>query len=84
MYKCYDCGYIFDEPENFSEDKTPGGVFEGGSFIEHCIGCPRCSGAYGEIKECDNCNEFVYLPDLILTDDGEICDNCYNELYGGD
>lgn len=51
MYKCLDCGYIFDEPNRYSEDRTPGGVFEGGSFIEYWYGCPSCAGAYEEYDE---------------------------------
>lgn len=40
MFKCYDCGYVFEEPKHYSEDRTPGGAFEGSSFIEHFTGCP--------------------------------------------
>lgn len=80
MYKCYDCGYVFEEPKEYSEDRTPGGVFEGGSFIEHYTGCPSCSGAYDEVVECDGCGEFVYRSSLTATDDGEYCDLCMEEM----
>lgn len=79
MYKCFDCGLVFEEPKRYSEDRTPGGVFEGGSFIEHYDGCPNCSGAFEEAKECDGCGEFVYVSSLMATDDGEFCDDCYDE-----
>ena len=42
MYKCNDCDCIFDNPKTYSEDRTPSGVFEGGSFIETWEGCPHC------------------------------------------
>lgn len=48
MFKCIECGYVFEEPKNYSEDLTPGGVFEGGSFIKHYKGCPKCQGEYIE------------------------------------
>lgn len=84
MYKCYDCGYVFDKPKNYAEDRTPGGVFEGGSFVEHYTGCPECSGAYGSVRECDNCGEYVFEECLNLTEYGEFCDECYEELGGDD
>lgn len=51
MYKCVDCGLVFDEPKLFSEDRTPGGAFEGGSFIERWYGCPNCSCNYEKFIE---------------------------------
>lgn len=81
MFKCFDCGLVFEESKTYSEDRTPGGVFEGGSFIEHYEGCPNCSGAFDEASECDICGEFVYSRYLNNTDDGEVCDFCYEELH---
>lgn len=80
MYRCYECGSIFSEPEDFSEDKTPGGVFEGGSFIDHCTGCPMCSGNYGEVQECDICGEWIYVTDIIYCSNGSLCEDCYYNL----
>lgn len=51
MYRCEDCGYVFEEPKLYSEDRTPGGAFEGGSFIERWVGCPFCSGEFEEFEE---------------------------------
>lgn len=84
MFKCYDCGSIFTEPEDFSEDRTPGGVFEGGSFIESYTGCPMCSGSYGEAQECDICGEWVYTSDINYTELGNLCDECYYNDYPDD
>ena len=59
MYKCLDCGCIFEEPKKYSEDRTPGGVFEGGSFIEYWQGCPDCAGAYEEYDEEEEYEEEI-------------------------
>ena len=51
MYKCEDCGHIFEEPKKYYEDRTPCCAFEGGTFIEEFLGCPLCEGAYREYEE---------------------------------
>ena len=51
LYRCLECGEVFEEPSTYSEDRTPGGVNEGGSFIYHYKGCPVCEGSYEEIEE---------------------------------
>lgn len=81
MYKCYDCGYVFDTPKHCSEDRTPGGAFEGGSFIERWDGCPKCEGAFDEVIECDGCGEFFLREELRSNEDGSFCDMCYEEDY---
>ena len=50
MYKCRECNHEFIEPKEYSEDCTPSGVFESGSFIRIYSGCPLCSGNYEEIE----------------------------------
>lgn len=60
MYKCDDCGYIFDEPVRVSEDRTPGGAFEGGSFIETWEECPNCGGSFEEYDESEEYDEEEY------------------------
>ena len=57
MYKCQECGCVFDEPEKFAEDCTPGGAFEGGSFINYWEGCPNCAGDFEEYDEEDEKEE---------------------------
>ena len=51
MYYCKECDYVFEEPKKYTEDRTPGGAFEGGSFIEYFEGCPICGGAFVEYNE---------------------------------
>ena len=80
MYICLDCGKIFDEPTTYTEDMTPGGVFEGDSFIQHYTGCPNCEGAYEEAKECDNCTEIIAYSNGEYTKQGFWCNKCLEEL----
>lgn len=85
MYKCLDCGQVFDEPKQYSEDRTPDGVFEGGSFIEHYTGCPVCSGAYEEAKQCEICGEYFMSDELTDTTEyinggcGDCCEQCIED-----
>ena len=51
MYYCKECDYVFEEPKKYAEDRTPGGAFEGGSFIEYFEGCPICGGGFVEYDE---------------------------------
>ena len=88
MYRCRECGNVFETPANYSEDKTPGGAFEGGSFVEHYTGCPSCGGNYEEAKECDGCGEFFCESQLYAYSDedvcGEFCQFCMDEMEGVD
>lgn len=71
MYICKDCGLIFSEPKHYSEDRTPGGVCEGGSFIEHYEGCPACAGAFDDAQMCQRCSEWC---------DNNFCDSCIEDI----
>ena len=79
MYKCLDCGHVFEEPKQYSEDRTPGGAFEGGSFIEHYTGCPLCSGAFEEAKQCEICGEYFTDDELTDTTCGDCCKQCIED-----
>ena len=85
MFKCLDCGHIFEEPKQYSEDRTPGGACEGGSFIEHYTGCPVCSGAYEEAKQCEICGKYFTSDELTDTNEyinggcGDCCEQCIEE-----
>lgn len=85
MYKCLDCGHVFEEPKQYSEDRTPGGACEGGSFIEHYTGCPLCSGAYEEAKQCEICGEYFAYDELTDTTEyinggcGDCCEQCIED-----
>ena len=76
MYKCQDCLEVFDEPRKYSEDCTPGGSFEGGSFMRYFKGCPYCAGHYEDADECDNCGKVIFTTDGELIDGKFICKDC--------
>lgn len=84
MYKCYECGCVFENPANYEYDRTPGLGFEGGSFIETVNGCPECEGAYGEIMECECCGRKYLADDLSKTKNGLLCEECIYEYFGGE
>lgn len=85
MYKCLDCGHVFEEPKQYREDRTPGGTCEGGSFIEHYTGCLLCSGAYEEAKQCEICGEYFTSDELTDTTEyinggcGDCCEQCIED-----
>ena len=81
MYKCLHCGYVFEEPATYSEDCTPGGAFEGGSFIDYYEGCPKCSCGYEEVFECDDCGEFLTFEETENKNRRYYCTDCFEERY---
>jgi len=56
MYRCKDCGNIFDEDEvaKWDEDR---GEFWGFPCSESMTGCPLCYGAYEEYRENEDEDE---------------------------
>lgn len=51
MYKCNDCGRVFDEPHTWKESR---GEFWGQPCYETLSGCPYCeSGDIDEVKGFD-------------------------------
>lgn len=53
MYKCLDCGEVFDEPASVRETH---GFTDG--FAETFYVCPNCHGDYEKAEQCDNCHEW--------------------------
>ena len=80
MYKCFECGSVFEEPKKYSEDLTPGGTFEGGNFIKYYTACPQCGGDYDNAIECDYCGEFAFLKYGEHKDGGFCCQGCLDDM----
>ena len=78
MYKCCDCGYIFEEPKTYHENRTPSCGFEP-SFIETLSGCPKCESAYERVFECAYCGKYFKEYELDYNGKDYICDDCYYE-----
>lgn len=72
MYKCCECGAIFEEGEEarWEEDR---GEFWGVRCSETVSGCPECHGDYEEVFECEECGEWFFEDELT---DG-VCEHCY-------
>ena len=72
MFRCADCGEMFEIPKKYTEThglETPP--------YEIFYGCPRCAGAYSHIKYCSICGEPIIGEYIILANEDFICNNCY-------
>ena len=69
MYKCSNCGEIFEEPNYIKED-----------WGETFSVCPYCNGDYDEVKQCNNCDEWHTDDELY---DGW-CEKCLRETINYD
>ena len=74
MYKCVDCGHVFEDGEQavWNEDR---GEYFGMPCSETMTGCPKCHGYYEEAHICDGCGEW-FLDDELY--DG-LCGGCQEE-----
>ena len=72
MLICLDCGWIFEEPNQWVEkhnlDSPP---------YEKFSGCPMCDGAYTEAIECDICGKYIVETYVEVSDGQLICERCY-------
>ena len=80
MYKCVECGGIFEEPKRYCDDYTPGGAFEGGSFMSYYNACPYCASNYDEAQVCVGCGKYKIIKYGGFIDGEFYCDNCKNEI----
>jgi hypothetical protein len=72
MYKCNNCGHVFDEPKRWSESR---GEFWGSPCYEDMDGCPNCEESYDEAYECKICGEYFTEEEL----HGGVCGGCIKE-----
>lgn len=78
MYRCEECGHLFEEGEQKTwEEKV--GEYGSAPYFEKHSGCPICGREYEETKKCQVCNSEHLAEDLI---DG-VCDDCI-ERYSDD
>ena len=54
MFRCYECGNLFEEGEQAVWRENYGAEIGGEMFD----GCPVCHGAYEEVYQCDGCGEW--------------------------
>lgn len=73
MYKCMECGHLFEEGEQKTW-KEERGEFWGDPCTETMSGCPLCKNAYEEIKPCAICDTY----DHDAKD--EVCEHCKTDV----
>ena len=69
MYKCSNCGEVFEEAKSIKED-----------WGETFSVCPYCNGDYDEVKQCNHCDEWHTEDELY---DGW-CEKCLRETINYD
>lgn len=74
MYKCIECGAVFEDPATWEESR---GEYWGFPCTETVRGCPECKGDYEEAFKCRRCDEWCFEDEL---NDG-YCELCYDELF---
>lgn len=67
VYKCLECGHIFEDVEAYDWVEPSG---------ERFTGCPVCFCAYGEAYQCNRCRSY-HLPDELYEG---MCLECLKEL----
>jgi hypothetical protein len=75
MYKCLNCGEVFEEPASVRETH---GFTDG--FAETFYMCPYCNGDYEKAKQCRECYEWHAENELY---DGW-CEDCLRETINYD
>lgn len=74
MYKCVDCGHIFDDGEQDVIRDYHREV--DGGFYEEFAGCPICGGDFTETTSCKKCHGEFLRDELIA---GYYCEECLQD-----
>lgn len=70
MYRCTDCGNIFEVGEERIYEETHGEKFQ-------C--CPVCGGDFQEVDHCDGCHKVKWLDEL----QSGYCEKCLKNSLNG-
>lgn len=62
MFRCSECGCLFDEPDEWKEDM---GEHNGRPCYQTMSGCPRCGGNYHPYHEAER--EDIITDDMRLS-----------------
>lgn len=72
MYRCLDCGALFERPDVWYDDPSPAGVALTSGAYEYQQ-CPKCgSGNFNEAGECAICGDYIA--------EGVLCEGCRETL----
>lgn len=66
MFKCEECGEVFETPNRWSETGLPYATL---------TGCPKCGGYYEEAEQCKVCKDW-HLPSKMYSG---VCVDCLAE-----
>ena len=66
MYRCLNCGHLFEDSEEANIREAHGEAFSA---------CPVCHGDYMEVKPCEKCGGWFFEDDLF----GGLCADCIRE-----
>ena len=77
MFKCCDCGHLFEEGEQTRWTESRGECW-GSSCNESMQGCPLCKGNYEEVKLCKECGDWHTEDELT----NGLCDQCIENAIG--
>ena len=79
MYKCTECGHLFEEGEQAVWYENQGEC-HGVTAMERFIGCPVCKGEYEEVHQCKKCGEWKYDDELY----NGWCEKCLRDTINYD
>ena len=74
MYRCCECGHLFEEGEQAVWYENQGEC-HGVTAMERFSGCPLCHGDYEEVYQCKECGDWHTEDELY----GGWCENCLRE-----
>ena len=74
MYKCLECGHLFEEGEQTSWEEDRG-EYWGSPCSEKMYGCPNCRGNFEKTVSCKICGKKC-LKDKLIND---VCEECINK-----
>lgn len=84
MYKCDDCGCVFDEPGTYSETVCVISEYNTAEWEYLC--CPRCNSyQFDDVWECKICGEYYHEGETYCEDgDKCYCEECVIETMSND
>lgn len=74
MYKCLDCGHIFEDGEEKRYTENVGECF-GFPAYQEFRSCPICGGDFEETQRCEVCGKECLKEEL----SGGVCEDCIDE-----
>ena len=79
MYKCLDCGHLFEDGEQYTWTENQGSC-HGVTATERFSGCPLCKGDYLEVRQCRECGSWHFEDELY----SGWCEKCLRETINYD